>query len=140
MEALRYLTDDERQRLLDRGEERSFAAGEVVLADGSPQDAIYLLTAGTVRVEGRDTDGAPVVIDELAAGEAFGEMSLLDGSITSAAVVAADAVTVVVLDLAAIADLLEDDTRLASHLYQSIAVMIARRLRDRTEELARHTH
>lgn len=140
MEALRYLTDDERQRLLGRGEQRSFAAGEVVLADGSPQDAIYLLTAGTVRVERRDADGTTVVIDELAAGEAFGEMSLLDGSVTSASVVAVDAVTVVILDLAAIADLLEDDPRLASHLYQSVAVMIARRLRDRTEELARHAH
>ena len=140
MEALRYLTDDERQRLLGRGEQRSFAAGEVVLDAGSPQDAIYLLTTGTARVERRDADGATVVIDELAAGEAFGEMSLLDGSVTSASVVAVDAVTVVILDLAAIADLLEDDPRLASHLYQSVAVMIARRLRDRTEELARHAH
>jgi CRP/FNR family cyclic AMP-dependent transcriptional regulator len=139
MEALRYLTDDERERLLGRGEEHSFRSGEVVLAEGRPQDAIYLLTAGTARVERRAPDGAPVVVDELAAGEAFGEMSLLDGSITSAAVVAVEAVTVVILDLAVIADLLEDDPRLASHLYQSVAVMIARRLRDKTEELARHS-
>lgn len=137
MEALRYLTDDERERLLARAEEQSFAAGEVVLPEGRPQDAIYLLTVGSARIELHAADGSVTVLSPLAAGEAFGEMSLLDGSVTSATIVAAEDATVVVLELAAIADLLEDDPRLASHLYQSLAVMIARRLRDRTEELAR---
>jgi cAMP-binding proteins - catabolite gene activator and regulatory subunit of cAMP-dependent protein kinases len=133
MEALRYLTDDERERLLARAEERSFASGEVVLAQGKPQDAIHLVTSGTVRAERRAADGTVTVLDTLAEGEAFGQMSLLDGSITSATIAADDPVTVAILDLAAVADLLEDDPRLAAHLYQSLAVMIARRLRDRTD-------
>jgi CRP-like cAMP-binding protein len=69
-------------------------------------------------------------------GEAFGEMSLLDWSPTHTTVVASEDTEVQVLDLMNIADLLEEDLELASHLYHSLAAMLARRLRDRTEELS----
>ena len=38
----------------------------------------------------------------------------------------------------AVADLFEEDPTLASHLYHSLAVMLARRLRDRTNEALAH--
>jgi CRP/FNR family cyclic AMP-dependent transcriptional regulator len=134
MEALRYLTDDERIRLLARSEVREFAAGDEILAEGVEHEAIYLLLSGRARVE-RNAAGTPIVIDEVATGEAFGEMSLLDGASTHLGVIAAAPCEVRVLELGSIADLLEEDPVLASHLYHSLAVTLVRRLRDRTEEL-----
>ena len=134
MEALRYLTDDEGSRLLERGERRTYAADEAILREGEPHEAIYIVTMGRVRVEKRTPKGV-VRVDEIGVGGAFGEMSLLDGSTTSMSVIANEPVDLVVLDLLSIADLLEEDPVLASNLYHSLAVMLARRLRDRTAEL-----
>lgn len=130
-QALRFLTDDERARLLARADTLEFTPDETILRGGEPQEAIYLVRAGTARVE--NDRGTP--ISTVGVGEAFGEMSLLDGSITSASVVADDAVTVDVLRLDWIADLLEEDAELAAHLYHSLAVLMAERLRERTDEL-----
>jgi thioredoxin reductase (NADPH) len=136
MQALRYLTDDERGRILARSERRTFAADDVIVREGEPHEAIYLLTGGRARVE-KASEAGPVLVEELAPGDAFGEMSLLDGGVTSTSVVAVEPAEVAVLDLMSIADLLEDDPRLASHLYHSLAVMVIQRLRDRTEEMVR---
>ncbi len=65
-------------------------------------------------------------------------MSLLDGSPTYLSVVADAPTEAYVLPLIAVADLFEEDPTLASHLYHSLAVMLARRLRDRTNEALTH--
>jgi CRP-like cAMP-binding protein len=131
MEAIRYLTDDERIRLLARAESRSYERNEVILAEGAYNEDVFILIGGTARVEMRAEPGT-TTIGHINVGEAFGEMSLLDGSPTLSSVIADTAVEAYVLPLASVADLLEEDPVLASHLYHSLAVMLARRLRDRT--------
>jgi CRP-like cAMP-binding protein len=131
MESIRYLTDDERIRLLARAEPRAYAPNELILAEGVSNEDIYILIGGSARVEMRTPHGS-VTIGRIDVGEAFGEMSLLDGCPTLSSVVANTATEAYVLPLASVADLLEEDPVLASHLYHSLAVMLARRLRDRT--------
>ena len=130
MEALRYLTDEERVRLLARADSRLYAPNERILGENEYHEEIYIVIEGKVRVE-KLTPSGVVLIDRLGAGEVFGEMSLLDGSPTNSAVVADEAVEVFVFHLGNIADLLEEDPVLASHLYHSLAVTIIRRLRER---------
>jgi CRP-like cAMP-binding protein len=130
MEAVRYLTDDERIRLLARAESRSWAPNEVIIAEGDDNEDIYILIGGSARVEKR-TDGGNATVGQMKTGEAFGEMSLLDGSPTLLSVVANEPAEAFVLPLAGVADLLEEDPVLASHLYHSLAVTLARRLRER---------
>jgi CRP-like cAMP-binding protein len=132
-EALRYLTDEERVRLLARAESRTYSPGEIILGEGEPHEEIYIIVDGSTRVEKLAGDDR-VVINRMGAGEAFGEMSLLDGERTHSSVVAEEPVDVFVLHLGNMADLLEEDPELASHLYHSLAVMLARRLRDRTRD------
>ena len=127
MEAIRYLTDEERIRLLARAESRSYAKDDVLLAEGAYNEDIYILTGGSARVEVAGT-----AIGHIAVGEAFGEMSLLDASPAMSSVVADEDAEAYMLPLASVADLLEEDPTLASHLYHSLAVMLARRLRERT--------
>ena len=134
MEATRYLTDEERIRLLARAESRSYAPGDVILGEAEYNEDIFILIGGTARVE-KNTEQGTKTVGRVGPGEAFGEMSLLDGSPTHLSVIADDPCEAFVLPLAGVADLLEDDPRLASHLYHSLAVMLARRLRDRTNEL-----
>ena len=137
MEALRYLTDDERVRLLARAESRSYEPNEVILTEGEYNEDIYVLIGGCARIEKR-VSGTPKAVGQINAGEAFGEMSLLDGSPTYMSVVADAPTEAYVLPLVAVADLFEEDPTLASHLYHSLAVMLARRLRDRTNEALTH--
>jgi CRP-like cAMP-binding protein len=130
MEAVRYLTDEERVRLLARAETRLYEPNDVILNEGEYNEDIYILTGGSARVE-KTSDGAATVVAHIGIGEAFGEMSLLDGSPTHNSVIADAPSEAFVLPLMSVADLLEEDTMLARNLYHSLAVMLARRLRER---------
>ena len=133
MEAVRFLTDDERVRFLARAESRGYEPGETILGENEYNEDIFILIGGTARVDKHLPEGTKTV-GQIKAGEAFGEMSLLDGSPTTSSVVADTPVEAFVLPLVAVADLLEEDPMLASHLYHSLAVMLARRLRERNAE------
>src|SRR5919202_5736551 len=51
---------------------------------GDTGDAMYLIESGRVRISVRDTDGHEVTLAELARGDFFGEMALIDGKRRSA--------------------------------------------------------
>ena len=51
---------------------------------GDSGDALYLIENGRVRISVRDVDGSDVTLAELAGGDFFGEMALLDGKPRSA--------------------------------------------------------
>jgi CRP/FNR family transcriptional regulator, cyclic AMP receptor protein len=67
-------------------------AGSVLFRKGDAGGAMYLIEGGRVRIHLHDRDGVEVTLAELAAGDFFGEMSILDGKPRSAtATVAEDA-------------------------------------------------
>lgn len=68
--------------------ERSYAAGTTIIRRGEPGDGLYIVVAGLVQVVGEDEVDGPVLA-VLGPGEAFGELSLLDGKPRSASVIAA---------------------------------------------------
>ena len=51
---------------------------------GDKGDAMYLIESGRVRISIRDEDDAEVILAELAQGDFFGEMSIIDGRQRSA--------------------------------------------------------
>jgi CRP/FNR family cyclic AMP-dependent transcriptional regulator len=51
---------------------------------GDKGDAMYLIESGRVRISIRDQDDAEVILAELAQGDFFGEMSIIDGRQRSA--------------------------------------------------------
>ena len=78
------------QMLAERGRPKHFAAGEVIMRQGDPSDALHVITRGRVRVE-RDQPGeTPLVLAELGPGDVIGEMGLLDGGPRSATVTATE--------------------------------------------------
>jgi CRP/FNR family transcriptional regulator, cyclic AMP receptor protein len=73
---------------------RTFAAGDVLLTDGTAVDVLYVLASGTLRVE-----KAGVAVTTIAApGACVGEMSLLLGVPVTADVVAVTECEVAVID------------------------------------------
>src|SRR5919112_5475580 len=86
------LDDDAATRLRGLLELELRPAGSVLFRKGEPGGAMYLIEGGRVRIHIRDDDGDEVTLAELAAGDFFGEMAILDGKPRSAtATVAEDA-------------------------------------------------
>lgn len=90
-------------RLAEVLEEREFAAGQAVFAEGEPGDAMYFIASGAVRIEKRTgtSAGAHKTLAILEAGDYFGEMALFDHQPRSASAVAAGATTAFRLSTAA---------------------------------------
>jgi CRP-like cAMP-binding protein len=59
-----------------------YGAGDVVIEQGAPGDALYVILSGSARARGRPA------ARKLGVGDYFGEMALLDGAPRSATVVA----------------------------------------------------
>ncbi len=78
---------------------RSFAEREVIVHRDGPGDALYILTAGKVKVacSGEENE---TIIALMASGDFFGELSILDGEGRSADVVALEPTEVLVLSAA----------------------------------------
>ncbi|MBM4187267.1 MAG: Crp/Fnr family transcriptional regulator [Gemmatimonadetes bacterium] len=68
--------------------ERRFPKGAIVVSQGDPGDALYLISAGQLKVAVFAEDGREVILSVLAAGGFFGEMALLDDEPRSAHVIA----------------------------------------------------
>jgi uncharacterized membrane protein len=63
---------------------RSFPAGTLLFKVGDVGDAMFLIEAGRVRIYIHDGDGDDVTLAELAPGDFFGEMAIVDGKPRSA--------------------------------------------------------
>jgi CRP/FNR family cyclic AMP-dependent transcriptional regulator len=71
---------------------REARGGTPLFRLGDSGDSMYLIENGRVRISLRDADGSDVTLAELAGGDFFGEMALLDGKPRSAdAIVIEDA-------------------------------------------------
>jgi CRP/FNR family transcriptional regulator, cyclic AMP receptor protein len=59
-------------------------AGTTLFAAGDAGDAMYLIESGRVRIFVNDEDQKPIILAELARGDFFGEMAIIDGKNRSA--------------------------------------------------------
>lgn len=78
------LNDDAAHELLTLLKSRSVAAGTSLFRAGELGDAMYLIQSGRVRIAVHDAEGKEIVLAELAQGDFFGEMSIIDGKQRSA--------------------------------------------------------
>ncbi|MEK6280938.1 MAG: DUF1003 domain-containing protein [Acidobacteriota bacterium] len=78
------LNDDATTQLRDLLKEDDFPIDTQVCRAGDTGDAMYLIERGKVRISIKDEDGNEITLAELARGDFFGEMSLIDGRQRSA--------------------------------------------------------
>jgi CRP/FNR family transcriptional regulator, cyclic AMP receptor protein len=90
VEAIRSVTlfaslhDEEAEELVTLLQSRPVPAGTLLFHAGENGDAMYLIQSGRVRIAVDDSEGQQIVLAELAQGDFFGEMSLIDGKQRSA--------------------------------------------------------
>lgn len=77
--------------------EQKFAKGAVIVSEGDPGDALYVVRSGEVKVVLIGEDGREVLLNILGIGEHFGELSLIDGRPRSAHVVSTHASSLLIL-------------------------------------------
>lgn len=134
MHALEFLTVEDRTLLLEQGEIASYAPEEVILEEGGKKNALYILLDGAARVE-RTHMGKRMAVATLKAGDIFGEISFLEEVGASASVVADANARVLAIGGRRLNSLLQSVPGLGSRFYQSLAVILARRLRETTAML-----
>lgn len=77
--------------------EQRFAKGAMIVSEGDPGDALYVVRTGEVKVVLIGEDGREVLLNLLGVGEHFGELALIDGRPRSAHVVSTKASSLLVL-------------------------------------------
>jgi CRP/FNR family transcriptional regulator, cyclic AMP receptor protein len=125
--------DDEAARALrDLLEVRALPAGTVLFNAGDAGDAMYLIEAGRVRIFIVDEDGNEVPLTELAQGDFFGEMAIVDGKPRSASAAVSEAARLAVLKRDDFISFIRRNPNVALEMVSAIS----QRLR-RTDELLR---
>lgn len=78
------LDDDAARELRNLLSDKTVPQNTRLFRKGDKGDAMYLIESGRVRISIRDEDDAEVILAELAQGDFFGEMSIIDGRQRSA--------------------------------------------------------
>ncbi|TDJ64297.1 MAG: cyclic nucleotide-binding domain-containing protein, partial [Proteobacteria bacterium] len=77
--------------------EEHFEPGQVIVAEGDPPSAVFVIRSGSVK-RIRVDDGEEIIISMLHEGQTFGGLAMLEGRPHTAAAVAASAVELVTFD------------------------------------------
>ena len=134
---LQYLTANDWVLLSAKAHRRTFHLGEEIVHQGSLGGSIYIIRSGQASVELAATSSR-TVLAWLGPDDICGDMAFLARANATAAVVAKDEpVEADEIDADALRETLESFPGLASRFYQSLAVVLARRLRDTSRALAR---
>ena len=82
------LSEAELARFAEVMREREYPKNSVILFEDDPGDALYIVSAGQVKVVLIGEDGREVILSVLGDGDFFGEMALIDDEPRSAHVIA----------------------------------------------------
>jgi bacteriocin-type transport-associated protein len=119
--------------LLTVGRRETILAGTVLIQEGDPVEAIYIVLEGAFGVTIGAKDEQEIA--RLLSGEIVGEISFVDSRPPSATVKAVESSLVLSVPRRQLAAKLEQDTAFASRFYQALAVFLADRLRSLTSRL-----
>ena len=115
--------------------QRRCAAGEEIVQQDAPADAVYLILRGRASVSTVGRNAEALVIREMGAGEIIGEVSLLDGGPRSATVKALTKTELIGIDRAPFLQLIGDRPAIALSLLSVLATRL-RLLTTYADELA----
>lgn len=76
------------QRLAAASLPRRLQKGQLLFSQGEPGDAIYVVVSGNIAIVLATADGRELVINEMRAGDFFGELALFPGQTRTASAVA----------------------------------------------------
>jgi CRP/FNR family transcriptional regulator, cyclic AMP receptor protein len=130
---LGQLTDADVEWLIANGARQRVAAGTVLIREGEPLSALYIVLTGTLAVTFGGPGGQQTT--RLGSGEVVGEMSFIDARPPSATVTAAEDAVLLSIPRRALAAKLEADSNFAARFYRAVAIFLSHRLRDTVKRL-----
>lgn len=113
---------------------RRFRRGEVVFHQGDPGDALFVVTAGAIKISLPSEAGEEAILATVRAGDFFGELALLDGAPRSATATALEASETWMLPRDRFRELIGTEPTIRDALLASVAGEL-RRLTHHVEEL-----
>ncbi|HXF72245.1 MAG TPA: cyclic nucleotide-binding domain-containing protein [Actinomycetota bacterium] len=116
------------RRLADAGREVSMKEGWRIVGEGEPGDDLFVILEGEARVVARSGR----TLARLLPGDFFGEISLLDGGVRTATVVAETPISLLRIDRAGLARIVKEDPGVGLRMLEELA----RRLRRMERPLA----
>ncbi|MBD2259730.1 cyclic nucleotide-binding domain-containing protein [Pseudanabaena sp. FACHB-2040] len=125
------LSDEDVDWLRHSGERVSISAGGVLIQEGQPITALYLLLDGTLEVK-TGTLGPPDqqrTVAHLATGEVIGEMSFVDNRPPSATVIAETDIIVLSVSQEQLLERADTDLAFGKRFYRGLAFCLSNRLR-----------
>lgn len=124
---LSELSDRDFEWILKNGELKAIAAGQILIHEGQPVDAIYMVLEGTLAVTVQALGNREIA--RLDSGEVVGEMSFVDERSPSATVRALSDAQVWSVPRTQLSRKLSQDTSFAANFYQAVAIWLSHRLR-----------
>jgi CRP-like cAMP-binding protein len=112
----------------------TLGTGDVVIVEGGPADALYVIRYGSCRVY-KEKGGDPHEVVVLGEGSHLGSSALLDGGARSATVVAAEPTELIAFRAERLVAVLEKDAVTAAAFYRAFARSVFERLRRTTDDL-----
>jgi len=125
---LSLLDDKVFQRVMDGFEHRQFQEGATLLKEKDPENGMFVIVEGRVRIEVRG-----ISMNELASGSLIGEMSVLTGYPRSASIVAVTPVSVVWIESATLKSIMKKSAVLENGLWEHASRRFAMNLLGRKE-------
>ena len=129
------LEQDQLRQLLDRHRETQHAIDQILVMEQDWGESVFLMLSGLAKVRTYTADGEEVVMSLLGAGDVFGEMVAVDGSVRSADVVTLIPVRLVKLRIQPFSTLLRQHALFAL----ALATLETTRLRDLNRRFALQT-
>ncbi|MBE8988510.1 cyclic nucleotide-binding domain-containing protein [Nostoc sp. LEGE 12450] len=151
---LKELTNSDIDWILATGKREEITAGTILIRQGTPVDALYILLDGALSVsvaqaddnpigrafaalEGGELSGREVAL--LANGEVVGEMPFLASYQSSTTVKAARKSLVLMIPQQQLIQKLQEDVTFAAHFYRAIAVLLSHRLEQMIGQIGQST-
>jgi CRP/FNR family transcriptional regulator, cyclic AMP receptor protein len=115
----------------------SFRGGEIVIAEGVPQDKFYVVVDGLLEVY-VTVDGQTVTLAQVDAGECLGEAALLTPGPAVASVVTLQDAVLWSMDAAALTQYLSQHVGGGGTLLMGMAQCLSQRLRSANQQIMEH--
>ncbi|MGC9527098.1 MAG: cyclic nucleotide-binding domain-containing protein [Limnospira sp.] len=122
------LTNRDLDWMLRNGERKKLESGMILIEEGQPIDALYIVLKGTFFASVAALGNRQVA--KLNRGEVLGEMSFVDGRLPSATVTAAEPSLVLSVPRQKLSDKLEVDALFSLRFYRAVSKFLSSRLRN----------
>ena len=109
--------------------------GVEIIREGETGDFMVFLIEGRIEVFKQDRWNSPRLIALIAAGQSFGEMSMIDGEPRFASCVAAESCTMAVLSRDSLARIILEQPTLGAKILMELVLMLSQRLRQTSSKL-----